>query len=218
MRLVASPRRLNPVQTLGGAWFLLLAVIVIWGIRLQFEVASIGTLWPSLLAGLCLACFYMILGALIMMRPPATAQAAGLLPKLAAFAGTYLPWTITFFSRTDQVFLNLLSLVCVITGTIMMLLTICHLGKAFSLVPQARFVVQSGPYRWIIRHPLYLSEEIAIIGTALQFLSPITVMIVALHLCVQVCRIHYEESLLRRTCPEYAAYAFGRWRLVPYVW
>ena len=80
---------------------------------------------------------------------------------------------------------------------IMMLVTIRHLGGSFSLVPQARSVVQTGPYRWI-KHPLYLAEEIVIVGVVLQYLTPATVVVLVLHIGVQVCRILYEEDLLRR--------------------
>jgi protein-S-isoprenylcysteine O-methyltransferase Ste14 len=100
---------------------------------------------------------------------------------------------------------------------IMMLVTIRHLGRAFSLVPQARSVVQTGPYRWI-KHPLYLSEEFVILGVVLQHLSPVTVIVLVLHIGVQVCRILYEEDLLRRNLPEYSSYEASRWRLIPYVW
>jgi protein-S-isoprenylcysteine O-methyltransferase Ste14 len=152
-----------------------------------------------------------------MTRSPAKAQADGLLPRIAAFVGSYLPWTITFFGQTDQALPNLLSTACVLIGMIMMLVTIRHLGRSFSLVPQARSVVQTGPYRWI-KHPLYLAEEIAILGVALQYLTPVTVSVLVLHIGVQVCRILYEEDLLRRTCPEYSGYEASRWRLIPYVW
>jgi protein-S-isoprenylcysteine O-methyltransferase Ste14 len=104
-----------------------------------------------------------------------------------------------------------------LAGIIMMLVTIRHLGRSFSLVPQARSVVQTGPYRWI-KHPLYLAEEIAIVGAVLQFLNPVTVFILVVHIGIQVCRILYEEDLLRRTCPEYASYEASRWRLIPYIW
>ena len=210
--------RPDPVRLFGGMWFLLLAVIVLWGIRLKAEAAtSLADVWPSLLSSSCLACFYTILGLLIMMRPPARAQATSWLPKGAAFVGTYLPWSITFFGRADAASLNILSFACVMTGIIMMLVTIRHLGRSFSLVPQAHSVVQSGPYRWI-RHPLYVAEEIAILGAVLQFLSPATVAILVMHVVIQICRIRYEENLLRGTCPEYAAYEVGRWRVIPHVW
>ena len=159
----------------------------------------------------------MLVALLILTRSPAKAQADGLLPRIAAFVGTYLPWTITFFGKTDHALPNLLSTACVLIGMIMMLVTIRHLGRSFSLVPQARSVVQTGPYRWI-KHPLYLAEEIAILGVALQHLTPVTVIVLVLHIGVQVCRIHYEEDLLRRTCPEYCSYETSRWRLIPYVW
>src|SRR5262249_49385244 len=150
-----------------------------------------------------------LLGLLVMSRAPAKAQAEGLLPRLAAFVGTYLPWTIPFFGKTELPLPNLLSTACVLTGMIMMLVTIRHLGRSFSLVPQAHSVVQTGPYRWI-KHPLYLAEEIAIIGAVLQYLSAATVMILILHIGIQVCRILYEEELLRRSCPEYSSYEASR--------
>jgi protein-S-isoprenylcysteine O-methyltransferase Ste14 len=200
------------MRLLGGMWFMLLALCV--AIKIG---ASLTDPWPSLLSSFCLASFYMLLALLIMTRSPAKAQADGLLPRIAAFVGTYLPWTITFFGKTDQALPNLLSTACVLIGMIMMLVTIRHLGRSFSLVPQARSVVQTGPYRWI-KHPLYLAEEIAILGVVLQYLTLVTVILLVLHIGVQVCRILYEEDLLRRNCPEYSSYEASRWRLIPYVW
>jgi protein-S-isoprenylcysteine O-methyltransferase Ste14 len=200
------------MQLFGGMWFMLLALFV--AIKIG---ASHADPWPSRLSSFCLATFYLLLALLIMTRPPAKAQAEGLLPRIAAFVGTYLPWTITFFGKTDNALPNLASTACVLIGIIMMLVTIRHLGRAFSLVPQARSVVQTGPYRWI-RHPLYFSEEFTVLGAVLQYLSPVAVMVLILHIGVQVCRILYEEDLLRRTCPEYSSYEASRWRLIPYVW
>ena len=201
------------MRLFGGMWFMLLALCV------AIKIGSSPTdPWPSLLSSFCLASFYMLLALLIMTRSPAKAQADGLLPRIAAFVGTYLPWTITFFGKTDQAALpNLLSTACVLIGIIMMLVTIRHLGRSFSLVPQARSVVQTGPYRWI-KHPLYFSEEIALLGGVLPYLTPVTVIVLVLHIAVQACRILYEEDLLRRNCPEYSSYEASRWRLIPYVW
>jgi protein-S-isoprenylcysteine O-methyltransferase Ste14 len=196
----------------GSMWFFLLALLVATKIG-----ASPAGPWPSLLSSFCLASFYLLLALLIMTRSPAKAQADGLLPRIAAFVGTYLPWTISFFGKTDQALPNLASTACVLIGVIMMLVTIRHLGRSFSLVPQARSVVQTGPYRWI-KHPLYASEEIAVVGVVLQYLSPVTVIVLVLHIAVQVSRILYEEDLLRRNCPEYSSYEASRWRLIPYVW
>src|SRR4051794_3919995 len=159
------------MQLFGGMWFMLLAVLLALKIG-----ASLTDPWPSLLSSFCLAIFYTLLTMLILTRPPAKAQADGLLPRIAAFVGSYMPWTITFFGKTDQALPNLLSSACVLIGTIMMLVTIRHLGRAFSLVPQARNVVQSGPYRWI-KHPLYPSEEIVVLGVVLLYLTPLTALL-----------------------------------------
>jgi protein-S-isoprenylcysteine O-methyltransferase Ste14 len=200
------------MRLFGSMWFMLLSLCVAFKIG-----TSLAGPWPSLLSSFCLAVFYLMLALMIITRSPAKAEADGLLPRIAAFVGTYLPWTISFFGKTDQALPNLASTVCVLIGIIMMLVTIRHLGRSFSLVPQARAVVQTGPYRWI-KHPLYLSEEIAILGVVLQYLSPLTVLVLVLHIGVQVCRILYEEDLLRRNCPEYSNYEASRWRLIPYIW
>src|SRR5216684_7951511 len=179
------------MRLLGGMWFMLLALAV--AIKIG---ASLTDPWPSLVSSFCLATFYVLLALLIMTRSPAKAQADGLLPRIAAFVGTYMPWTITFFGKTDQALPNLASTACVLIGMIMMLVTIRHLGRSFSLVPQARSVVQTGPYRWI-KHPLYLFEEIVVLGVVLQYLTPVTVLVLIVHIGIQVCRILYEEDLLR---------------------
>lgn len=200
------------MRLLGSLWFLLLALCV--AVRIG---ASLHDPWPSLLSSFCLGIFYMLLALLIMTRSPAKAHADGLLPRIAAFVGSYLPWSISFLGKTDDTLPNLASTACVLVGTIMMLVTIRHLGRSFSLVPQARSVVQTGPYRWI-KHPLYVAEEIAVLGVVLQYLTPVTVMVLVLHIGIQVCRILYEEDLLRRNCPEYSSYEASRWRVIPYVW
>src|SRR6516225_11811473 len=98
------------MRVFGGMWFMLLALCV--AIKIG---GSLADPWPSLLSSFCLARFYMLLALLIITRSPAKAQADGLLPRIAAFVGTYLPWTITFFGKTDQALPNLLSTACVPT-------------------------------------------------------------------------------------------------------
>jgi protein-S-isoprenylcysteine O-methyltransferase Ste14 len=200
------------LQILGSAWFFVLALVVAGGVSVSPHLP-----WVSR-ASSCLLAIYFILAAFLMLtRPPARAKAETLLPRLAGFVGTYMIWTISFFDKNDAPALNLASSVLILLGTVMMLVTLRHLGKAFSLTPQARHVVKTGPYRWV-RHPLYLWEEIVVVGVVLQYLSIATVVIFLVNIAVQVCRIHYEEDLLRRTCPDYAGYAASRWRLIPHVW
>src|SRR6201997_1543997 len=111
------------MQLFGSMWFMLLALCV--AIKIG---ASLTDPWPSLLSSFCLASFYTLVALLIMTRSPAKAQADGLLPRIAAFVGSYLPWTITFFGKTEQALPNLLSTACVLIGMMMTLVTIRHLG------------------------------------------------------------------------------------------
>ena len=60
-----------------------------------------------------------------------------------------------------------------------------------------------------------------ILPFSLTFTIPwgfLTAVLLVLHIGVQICRIYYEEDLLRRSCPEYSSYEASRWRVVPYVW
>jgi protein-S-isoprenylcysteine O-methyltransferase Ste14 len=197
-------------RTLGAVWFLLLAGLMV---SAAYHEAA-----PSVIVcKFCLMSFYLVLFFLLMARPPAKSQVHSIMPRVAAFAGTYTPWTIGFFPAYHSTSLSLVATVCIVSGMVLAIITVLHLGTAFSLVPQARSVVRSGPYR-CLRHPLYLAEEIAIVGALLQFLSPITVVIFLIHIGVQLCRIVYEERLLRLTFPEYASYAMTSRRLIPYVW
>lgn len=202
------------MRGLGSAWFLLLAMTMSKELLVLYRTLP----WSQILSRGCLSVFYLLVWLLVLSRPRARFESAGLWPRLAGLVGSYLPWSITFFGHIDNAASNLLSSVCVIVGTVLMIITVLHLGRAFSLVPQVRAVVRSGPYR-LVRHPLYLAEEIAILGVVLQALSPITVAIAVAHLAVQVCRIQYEETLLRSILPAYRAYGLdARWRLVPFIW
>jgi protein-S-isoprenylcysteine O-methyltransferase Ste14 len=209
------------VRVLGGAWFLLLAVVVAKGIIVELNhpgAMSSGAIWASILSKCCLVVFYLVLCGLLIIRPPAVAQSGGFLPSIAAFAGTYMPWSITLLGHTQSsTILNTLSAACLAVGMLLAMYTVLNLGRSFSIVPQARRVVQIGPYRWI-KHPLYLSEEIAVLGAVLQVFSPGAVLLLLAHIAVQITRILFEEKLLRQTLPEYEIYEASRWRLLPHLW
>jgi protein-S-isoprenylcysteine O-methyltransferase Ste14 len=91
------------------------------------------------------------------------------------------------------------------------------LGRSFSLIPQARKLVTSGPYA-IVRHPLYLVEEAAVAGVLLQYAWFAALPFLVLHVTVQIMRMQLEEKVLQKAFPEYAAYVRHTPRLIPGVW
>ena len=62
---------------------------------------------------------------------------------------------------------------------VLALIILTRLGRSFSINAEARRLVTEGPYA-VIRHPLYLAEQIALIGVFIEFFSlPAALLIVA---------------------------------------
>lgn len=91
------------------------------------------------------------------------------------------------------------------------------LRRSLSLMPEARRLVTSGPYR-VIRHPLYAAEMLAAIAMAMSRPALWVVVSLAPFVMIQLLRAHFEEGLLRRVFAEYATYARRTKRLLPGLW
>ncbi len=82
---------------------------------------------------------------------------------------------------------------------------------------EARELVTRGPYAFV-RHPLYLAEEIAVLGAIVIFLSLPAVLLLFLHVAIQIQRMRNEEAVLQQAFPEYAAYMANTSRAIPGVY
>ena len=110
-------------------------------------------------------------------------------------------------------------LVITVLGAALALVAFLSLRSNFSIVPEVRSLVVTGPYRWI-RHPMYLAELLMIVGFAVSGLR-FTGLIGALSvLGLQIYRIRVEERLLsttfRSVYEEFVSRT--RYRLLPLVW
>jgi protein-S-isoprenylcysteine O-methyltransferase Ste14 len=114
-------------------------------------------------------------------------------------------------------FINNLSSALIIGGTAGSIFVLSHLGRSFSVTPQARALVVNGPYRFV-RHPLYLSEQIITFGIMLQYKQPWAFLVFAVSLASQFPRMHYEEQVLSETFPAYRTYSKGTARLIPGIY
>jgi protein-S-isoprenylcysteine O-methyltransferase Ste14 len=79
---------------------------------------------------------------------------------------------------------------------------------------QARRLVTTGPYA-IVRHPLYLCEEITVLGVALMHFSFVAVLMVAAQWMFQLRRMTNEEKVLGAAFPECVAYAARTPKIIP---
>jgi protein-S-isoprenylcysteine O-methyltransferase Ste14 len=152
---------------------------------------------------------------LLAVRQPPKAKARGLVPRITAFAGAYLMVAVVWLPPQPPSFgLSMLSFALIFGGVCFSIFALSHLGRSFSLMPEARRLVTDGPYA-VVRHPLYLGEAVSTLGLMLQYLSPLGVAIVALQLAFQIQRMKNEEAVLGSLFPEYEIYRMQTARLMP---
>jgi protein-S-isoprenylcysteine O-methyltransferase Ste14 len=162
--------------------------------------------------------FLLLLAAATILRARPTGKARGLEPRISALIGAFLVYAIPLFPRRElSVTAEMVSTLLVLFGSAAAIYTLLQLGGSFSMMAEARRLVTSGPYR-LVRHPLYLAEELAIVGLSMQFFSPATAFVLAVHIAFQLRRMHNEETVLAESFPEYAAYRQRTARLLPGIY
>ena len=159
--------------------------------------------------------FVVLVVAMTFMRLKPISSAEGIEPRISALAGTGLALTIPLLPLADNpVSLQMTALILILIGGILSAYVLLWLGRSFSIMAQARNLVTTGPYA-IIRHPLYLAEEVVVIGIAINYLSTEAALIVVVHWLLQLRRMTNEERVLRATFPEYEAYAGRTPKIIP---
>jgi protein-S-isoprenylcysteine O-methyltransferase Ste14 len=163
-------------------------------------------------------CFLALMTVLFLIRLEPVQKVNRLMPRVMAITGTFFVSLVTLFPRADlSLTETLLASAASFLGTALSTIALAHLGRSFSLMAEARRLVTTGPYR-IVRHPLYLFEELAAVGVLIQFLSVYTALIFVAHIWIQLQRIKNEESILEKTFPEYQHYKSTTARLIPGVY
>ncbi len=139
-------------------------------------------------------------------------------PKVTAFLGLTLSLGVLLLPRAaGDPLSDSVSVLLILVGNIMCISTLMTLGRSISIMPEARKLVVDGIYRRI-RHPLYLAEEIALIGVFLQFRSWSAAAVLGVHLAFQLGRIYWEERILIETFPQYSEYRNRTHRLIPGIY
>ena len=138
---------------------------------------------------------------LFLCRRPAKSETPRLSLWLLSLAGTALPLMLR---PTDSPGFVALGVVIQVTGMVMVAAGLLSLRRSFAVVPGNRGIRDGGLYR-IVRHPIYISELIALLGAVLA--SPtVTNWIIWLCECgLQFARARAEEDFLAAD-PGYRAY------------
>jgi protein-S-isoprenylcysteine O-methyltransferase Ste14 len=139
-------------------------------------------------------------------------------PRIIAVIGGNAPLLFLMLpAAAPRANANLVSSVFLAVGTPGSIFVLCWLGRSFSVTPQARALVVSGPYRFV-RHPLFLAEQIIIFGIMLRYEQPWAFLVFAASAVAQFPRMHFEELILMQAFPAYGAYAERTAKLVPGIY
>jgi protein-S-isoprenylcysteine O-methyltransferase Ste14 len=161
--------------------------------------------------------YFVVLAGSVILRVRPKGRAEGVEPRLSALLGTFLIPAAVLFPRRDLSLAGeMVAILLVLGGNLLAVVILVQLGRSFSIMAEARRLVTSGLYRWV-RHPLYLAEELAVIGIVLQFLSSWTALLLAIQIVFQLRRMVNEERVLLETFPDYLAYRQSTPMLFPGV-
>lgn len=176
-------------------------------------------LFSHALSVLAIGLYTMMIACLYALRLRPKSKASGAFPCAAAILGGFLMSGLLLLNpRPDlPLIVQILACLLVLIGNAFAIYILLHLGRSFSILPESRRLVTSGPYQ-VVRHPLYLAEAVATLGALIAFLSPWAFLLVAVQIALQIVRIHFEEKTLSETFPEYKDYAKKTWRLIPGVY
>lgn len=175
--------------------------------------------WPLiLLSQFCIVAFMGFSLNLTVKRLPARESAAGIAPRIVAVGGTFIMMVVAMLppepiGPTQRV----ISTFFIIVGASLSIWCIKQLGRSFSLMATSRELKTKGSYS-VIRHPLYGAEAVMMFGIALGHGSLLAFGICGIWFVLQIRRAQYEESILRKTFPEYEDYAQRVPMLIPALW
>jgi protein-S-isoprenylcysteine O-methyltransferase Ste14 len=209
------------VRIVVAGWFFLLALALAYSLFALTNFAALdGLALARLFSKSCVLSFVALIGWLTITRLQPTKRAEGWQPRISAVLGTNLIFIgIIFLTPRDDlpISVHLISALLILVGNVCAVYTVAHLGRSFSIMAEARRLVTNGPYR-VIRHPLYLAEQLSVIGTSILYASPTMLALLLVQFGFQVRRMLNEEAVLAASFPEYAAYRQQTSRLIPGIW
>lgn len=204
---------------LAGLPLMLLCAFGIAGVIIQVHrqwpgagsVASLALILSEISGGLFLFLQLIFTG----FRRLPLAKSPGLAPRLWALAGANSSYLVLLLPKENPgTVLALLSACLICCGALGSVVVLLWLGRGFAIFPQARSLAIRGPYR-LVRHPLYLFEQISLFGVCIPYLQPWGFLIVLIGFGLQFPRMAYEEKILAQTFPRYADYAAHTPKIIP---
>ena len=182
---------------------------------LTAEGDTAGHVAVAAVTGVLTAAFYVLIVRAYLRRGAASATSRVRLALLAGPLATFLPFALPFVGSGGRASaLLVLGDVLLVVGFAYSIWAVRSLDRSLSIVPQARTLVQHGPYA-TVRHPLYLGELVAMLGLAITLGGPWPLVLWTVLVALQGYRAVQEERLLSANLPDYADYQTRTARIVP---
>jgi protein-S-isoprenylcysteine O-methyltransferase Ste14 len=173
--------------------------------------------WAAVTAKSLVVVFVALHCVLFVARMRPVKKTRGVSPRAMALLGSFFFYLLAIPSGQPSLWQAIVGSLLLCAGTTMAVIALSRLGRSYSMMPEARRLITTGPYS-LVRHPMYLSEEIAIAGIVVQHFSPYAVALFIIHLWIQMQRMKHEEGVLRETFTEYDEVMGTRPRLIPYIY
>lgn len=172
----------------------------------------------ALIAAFSSLSFSCLIAVLFLIRRQPLCKTDGVVPRIITIWGAFLfPTCLSMLDATTTGALRLIGTNLSLIGLVLAVLSLARLGRSFSIMPEARRLVTSGPYA-LVRHPLYAAELFAAFGVLLQKLSVVSVTVYVVHVAIMIQRMTYEEAVLTKQFPDYQTYRCRVARLIPFVY
>jgi protein-S-isoprenylcysteine O-methyltransferase Ste14 len=193
-----------------------MAVFTAIGANLYARSPEFGLLvLPALLQELIVAVSFLL-------RPRERLAAPGLLPRVVAYLNSFGVMLFLWYAAryqpawirpTSAPVLRTAGGMLWLSGAVLSLWPLWHLRRNFSVEPEARDLVTTGPYRWA-RHPIYAVYLLINCGILLRHPTFPLAAVLAGWLGLLLLRAGYEEQVLVTAFPQYREYrrrvgAFG---------
>lgn len=195
----------------------------LWRMR---EVAWLSqAVWQRIATKASSAAFVVLVLVLFVVRRPARRRSTGFWPRAVALAGAFVyPVWLQVLERwkliapsSDPRF-TMAGTAMVVLGYVLAFAALAWLGRSFSIHPEARRLVTTGPYA-LVRHPLYVAETLAAAGMAVHFAARPAFAALAVQVALQVLRAQYEEEVLAAAFgEEFEAYRRRTNMFVPWIY
>ncbi len=205
-------------------WTARMTIVAVFTAIAAVNLAAIHQMTPidgpekllAIAARLANCMFLVLIAATALTRLSPVLKAKGIEPRISALLGTFLCTGLALLPKAELgPVLSIVSTMLILIGWVLSFIVLRWLGKSFSILAEARCLVTSGPYG-VVRHPLYLSEGIALLGTALQVISPVAIVLSFAIGLLQFRRMINEEAVLGSACSEYRDYAARIPRVIPF--